>query len=68
MPNSSLAPNFYLPADLIKVMVEAPKRMNTTGTTTEQGTPTYQTTSTSGDVEDNKVNNTVFSKSSSDQK
>ena len=42
--------------------------MNTTGTTTEQGEPKYQTPSTSGDVEDKKVNNTVFSKYSSDQK
>ena len=42
--------------------------MNTTGTTTEQGAPKYQTPSTSGNIEDKKVKNTVFSKSSSYQK
>ena len=42
--------------------------MKTTGTTPEQGATKYQILSTSGDVEDGKVKNTVFAKSSSDQK
>ena len=42
--------------------------MNTTSTTPEQVAPKYQTPWTYGDVEDDKVNNTVFAKSRSDQK
>ena len=68
LPNPSLSQNLYLPSYIIKVIAEAPKRINTTGTTPEQGAPKYQTTSTSGDMEDFKVKNTVFAKYRSDQK